>query len=106
MHDEKIIRRMAEERIERLLALAYKRSVEGKGTGDELAKRYIKLAQEISSHYKVSMKKPQKNSFCKRCNAVLIPGRTCTVRIESSNGYIAYICGCGSARKAFYRETA
>lgn len=102
MYEEKLVKGIAEERIERLLQFAYGRAMAGES--DKLPKRYVKLARALSSHYKVKMKKGERNSFCKKCNLVLIPGKNCTVRIASSNGHVIYRCRCGTERKIFYHE--
>lgn len=102
MHEEKIVKEMARERIGRLLKLAHDRTV--MADADQLSRRYVKLAKEMSSHYKVKMDGREKASFCKKCNAMLIPGKTCTVTIASSKGSIIYRCRCGAERKLYYNQ--
>jgi ribonuclease P protein subunit RPR2 len=101
VYEEKLVKGIAEERIERLIKLAYERTNQ-KGS-DSLSARYVRLAREISSHYKVKMKKQERNSFCKKCNSMLIPGKTCTVTLASSKGQAIYKCRCGAERKIFYK---
>ncbi len=102
MYDEKLVRGMAQERISRLLSLAYERTGREREP-DAISKRYVRLAREISSHYKVRMGKMEKNSFCKECNSMLIPGKTCAVTLASSRGQVIYKCRCGANRKIFYK---
>ncbi len=101
MQEDKLVKAVAAERIGRLLRLAYERTE--RHDTDALSKRYVRLAREISAHYKVRMQGSEKLLFCKSCNAILIPGRTCTVRLASANGYAVYRCTCGAERKAFYK---
>ena len=101
MHEEKIVKEIAAERAGRLISLAYDRTME-KGR-DGLSARYVRLAREISSHYKVRMKRQEKNLFCKACNSILIPGKTCTVTLASSRGQVVYKCRCGADMKISYK---
>lgn len=101
VYEEKLVKGIAQERIGRLLGIAYTRT--GKDKEDVLSIRYVKLAREIGSHYKVKMNKQERNSFCRECNSMLIPGKTCSVRIASSKGYVIYKCSCGAETKIFYK---
>lgn len=47
------------------------------------AKRYVALARRISSRYKVRIPDKWRRRMCKGCNALLSPGKNCTVRIRS-----------------------
>ncbi len=101
--DEKLVSAIARERIGRLLSMAYKRTE--KDTGDPLPGRYVRLAREMSSHYKVSMEKKEKEAFCKKCNTVFVPGKTCSVRVLGKAGYSVYRCNkCGTERKLYYKS--
>jgi ribonuclease P protein subunit RPR2 len=104
MHDEKLVGAVARERIGRLLGLAYQRTE--RDPSDMLAARYVRLAREMSSHYKVGMDNSEKNSFCKKCNTMFVPGKTCSVRVSGRNGYSIYGCRCGAERKVFYKSRA
>jgi RNase P subunit RPR2 len=101
LHDNKAVRKAAEERMERLYELAYKKNLEGRD--EELERKYVRMAKSISSHYKISMPKTIKRSICNNCSTVLIPGKTCRVRLASSKGYLSYICRCGHENKIFYK---
>lgn len=90
------------ERMLRLLELARERTIRDKSS-DPLSKRYIKIAREISSHYKISSPREFKNSVCKKCNSVLIPGLNCKVRLASGKKYLVYKCECGKEKHVFYK---
>ena len=92
---------VGKERMLTLLELAKQRTNRNRKS-DPLSKRYIKIAREISSHYKISAPKEFKNAICNKCNNVLIPGINCKVRV-SSNKYIVYKCECGNEKHVFYK---
>lgn len=103
MKDEKIIKDIASERIERLFSLAERMTDSGDKEESRLAKRYMDLALKISRHYKVKFPEEIKKKICKDCNSVLIPGINCTVRI--TNGALLYKCGCGGKKKVFLNNS-
>ncbi|MDE1869886.1 MAG: ribonuclease P [Candidatus Micrarchaeota archaeon] len=98
-----IIKEIAVERIETLFGLAGDRTNAGDKRSKELAKRYIKIAKSISTHYKVKIPDRIRNSICKKCGNVLIPGLNCKVRLASSKRYVAYVCECGEEKHIFYK---
>lgn len=103
MHkNEPLIRKLAVERMEILFDLAMARTIKNR-LSDKLAKRYIKIAKDISTHYKVQMPQNLKRLTCKKCNSVLIPGLNCTVRLASSKRYAIYKCDCGEEKHIFYK---
>lgn len=84
--------KIAKERIEILLDLARKEVDK-----PERSKRYVELARKIGKRYNVRLKKSQKRSFCKKCNRLLIPGKTSEVRINSKKKVITIKCvDCGN----------
>jgi len=101
---EKIVKKIAKERVEKLLELAEQRTRENNELSRKLAKRYVRLARDISMHYKVGIPKEKKRIICKRCNNFLIPGINCSVRIASSNKYVVYKCECGAEKHIFYKQ--
>ncbi len=68
-------------------------------------RKYVKLMLKISTHYRVKMPDKIKESICKNCQSVLVPGLNAKVRLVSSHGYVAYSCnGCGFERHTFYAK--
>lgn len=95
---KRVIKEIAGERIEVLLGLASKES----DPYSEYARYYVKLARKISEHYKVGI--GSGFHICKRCNALLIPGKNASVRLSSINGYVIYKCArCGSEAHIHYK---
>ncbi|MFI5412319.1 MAG: ribonuclease P protein component 4 [Candidatus Micrarchaeales archaeon] len=87
-----LVKKIASERIEILFGLADSTIK----NDPELSGRYVRSLRKIISHYKVKAPKKINNSICTRCNILLSPGLTSTVRVVSSKRYIAYKCNkCG-----------
>ncbi|MDE1860608.1 MAG: hypothetical protein KGH72_02710 [Candidatus Micrarchaeota archaeon] len=95
---EKIIDSIASGRIELLFSMAKARTLQG-GKSAALGRRYIKIARGISNHYKLKLPKRIKNSICKKCNNVLIPGLNCSVRTSAASRAVIYKCECGSVNR-------
>ena len=64
------VRKAAQQMVNHLLALAE--------TDDATSKRYVELARRRSMKYKVSL--PDKRRVCKKCGALLLPGKNLRVR--------------------------
>jgi ribonuclease P protein subunit RPR2 len=94
-----IVKKIANERIEILYQLAK----ESYSTDPELSRSYVKLIKEISSHYKITLDKSIKNNICRKCDTVLIPGQSSTVRTVSSKRFMSYKCNnCGEELHIHY----
>ena len=70
--------RIARERIERLFTLAK----EELKKSPERSRSYVELARKIGKRYNVRLTKEQKRGFCKKCNQLLIPGKTSKVEFD------------------------
>jgi ribonuclease P protein subunit RPR2 len=93
-----LISQIARERIDILFNLAQENSK----THPERAKRYISLARKIGTRYLVRLKKNEKLSFCKSCNALQIPGYNQTVRLIPRHKVLEYTCECGEKKRIPY----
>ncbi|MDE1827766.1 MAG: ribonuclease P [Candidatus Micrarchaeota archaeon] len=103
MQKDPIVREVATWRIQRLFELASAETRKGEKESLRLSKRYVRIAKSISSHYKVRMPDKVRNSICKGCGSILIPGLNCKVRLASSKRYIIYLCSCGEEKHIFYK---
>ncbi|HLD41873.1 MAG TPA: ribonuclease P [archaeon] len=93
--------KVSKERIEKLLEMARKDSVESPG----LSRRYVSLALKIGMRFNVRLPKEQKKAICKNCNSYLIPGKTSTVRASKKQRAIVTTCrNCGSIKRHPYRK--
>ena len=94
-----VVKRIATERI----AILHKLALEAQDSDPELAKKYVKIMQGISSHYRIKLDKGTRNSICKKCGVLLLPGKTLSVRLASSKRQILYKCmRCGFERRIPY----
>lgn len=80
--------RIARERIEILMGLARRLLVEN----PERSRRYVGMARKIGTRYRVRLPAEDKAGFCKRCDTVLVPGRTSTTRIDSKSKAVIIKC--------------
>ena len=97
-----LVRRIAMERMRRLFELARSRGERNDELSSRLERRYVRILREISAHYRVRMPKEMSAGICKRCDRVLIPGVSSTVRVASS-GYLVYRCECGAEKHVFVK---
>ena len=85
--------KIVKERIEILFNLAEKELEKN----PERSKRYVELARKIGKRYNVRLTKEQKRSFCKRCNRLLIPKKTCKIKVGPKKKFMEIKClNCGS----------
>ncbi|MEM4221985.1 MAG: RNAase P [archaeon] len=95
----KWIKELALKRIEKLFKLA-KENIKDR---PDRSRRYIQLAWEISKKYNTRI--PFKNTFCKKCFTLIIPGKTSIVRLDSRKKKIVYIClNCGHKKTKVYER--
>lgn len=90
---------IARERIHILLNLARKEL-----SHPERSKRYVELARKIGLRYNVRLSKNDKKSICKKCNTVLIYGKTSLARLDSKKKTLNIICKeCGNIIRIPYK---
>jgi RNase P subunit RPR2 len=99
MRRELLEKRIALERITKLIELALERSKDNTGASELLGKRYVALAKKMSSHYKVSIPERLDDLLCKKCGNAMVPGINCTVRVSRS--VMIYRCRCGRENRMF-----
>ena len=90
---------IAKERIQILFDLA-KKSVE---KHPERSRRYVELARKIGLRYNIRLTKEQKKSFCKKCNQLLIEGKTSEVSLDPEKKVLIIKClNCNNIYKCPY----
>lgn len=94
----KEMRDIAETRIAILLALSRQ---EGLAGNMERSKRYFGLAWAIGMRTKTPL--PEGTLYCRRCRAMLFPGRNCRVRLRSGR-IVVHCLGCDGFRRRPYHE--
>jgi RNase P subunit RPR2 len=90
MTEKRLVSEIAKDRIDILMDQAAI-ALEGSNPRPDLAKKYLRIAKQISTHYKVHSKRLRKE-VCKSCNTLLIPGKTCKVIVASSKRSLIYKC--------------
>lgn len=91
---------IARERIKILFSLARKEL----NKHPERAKRYVELARKISLRYNIRLAR-LKRSFCKKCNTLLIAGKTSIHRLDSDKKTLNIICkNCGNIIRIPYKD--
>jgi RNase P subunit RPR2 len=73
-------------------------------TDKRLSDRYAYIAKKIFLSQRLNLRKNEKALICKKCNKILIPGKSCSVRIE--RGSVKRIClNCGSDKNTVYGKS-
>lgn len=90
---------VAEERIERLHALARAAASEG---DDDRARNYVRLARRIAERNRLSLPKTFKRFTCDACDRYLRPGENARVRLR--DGHVVITCNCGHQARYPYDE--
>jgi ribonuclease P protein subunit RPR2 len=81
---------VAEERIERLAALARAAAADGE---DDLAREYVRRARRVAERNRCSLPRRFERFTCDACDAYLRPGRNARVRLRP--GRVVVACDCG-----------
>ncbi|WP_435125506.1 ribonuclease P protein component 4 [Halobaculum sp. D14] len=90
---------IAEERIDRLAELS-REAV--KGGEPERAKEYVRLARRLAERHRCGVPRRFERFTCDRCDAFLVPGRNCRVRLQEGS-HVVIRCGCGATARYPYR---
>jgi len=91
---------IAKERIKILLSLARKQLDDH----PERSKRYVGLARKISMRYNIRLEKSIKKSICKKCDSLLLSGKTSLNRFDFKKKTLNIICkNCGNIIRIPYK---
>jgi ribonuclease P protein subunit RPR2 len=91
-----IIKSSVRSSIERLLDQARKAYT---GRMPDRSRRYVEMAFQLLRKNKAKLPKELKNSFCRKCFQVWIPGKTATVSFDRKNNCLRIKCGCGHSKR-------
>ncbi len=90
---------LALQRIERLFEFADTAARKGQ---EQRSRRYLELARTIGMRYRVRIPRQLKARICRRCHALLIPGRTARIRLRGD--YLSTTClSCGEQMRRPYK---
>jgi ribonuclease P protein subunit RPR2 len=71
----------------------------------ERAKRYVRLARKIAMKAQEPIERGLKRKFCKKCNMLLVPGRTCSVLLNKSTKTVDIKCfNCSNIKRYPYKK--
>jgi ribonuclease P protein subunit RPR2 len=90
---------VAEERIERLAALAREAAA---ACHEERARRYVRRARRIAERNRLALPRRFTRFTCDACDAYLRPGKNARVRLQ--DGHVVVTCDCGAQSRYPYRE--
>lgn len=97
--DSQEAKRIARNRIDSLFTQAAELAREG---DTELSRRYVTLARRIGM--KVDIPVGHRMDYCRKCNAYMLPSRTCRVRVNRGRKVIACLV-CGNTARFPYRKS-
>jgi len=65
----------------------------------ERSKRYVDMAFDLLKKNKVKLPKELRNSFCRKCHVIWIPGKTMTAYYDRKNDCLRVKCRCGATKR-------
>jgi ribonuclease P protein subunit RPR2 len=82
----------------RRIAILFLQAKKTYETNPELARNYVKTARKIAMAARVRLPTDYKRSLCKKCNTLLVPGKTSRIRTKPKReSHIVVTClNCGS----------
>ncbi len=89
---------IAEERIERLHALARRAVREGH---EDRSRDYVRRARRIAERNRCGLPVAFKRFTCDRCDVYLRPGLN--ARVRTQDGHVVITCDCGAHKRYPYR---
>lgn len=98
MHSKRksIIKSSVRSSIEKLLGQA---RANYSATDPGRSKRYVRMAFELLKKHKAKLPKELRNSFCRKCFLVWIPGKSATVSFDRKNLCLRIRCACGHSKR-------
>ncbi len=93
---KRVIKSSVRSSIKELVGQAQKAYRQGKA---ERSARYIKMALDLVKKHKVRIPEELRNSFCRKCHVVWIPGKTVKVSYDRKNSCLRVKCKCGHSKR-------
>lgn len=93
---KKIIKSSVHESITRLIHEAGKAYKSG---NHERSGRYVRMAFDLVRKHKIRLPKELKNSFCRKCATIWVPGDTAIIFFDKKNNCLRIKCRCGYAKR-------
>ena len=75
-------------------------------TNPQLASRYVEVARKIAMSAKIRLPTKCKRRICRNCNALLVPGNNCRVRVKQRREpHLVVTClACGHQTRILLRK--
>jgi ribonuclease P protein subunit RPR2 len=95
-------KQIAKHRVQVLFRQAEKKRVEN----PQLARRYVEMARRIAMAARIRLPVEYKRRFCRNCNALLVPGDNCRVRVKQRREpHLVVTClSCGFQTRMLLRK--
>ncbi len=78
--------------------LAEARSAHAKGNPVR-SRRYVRMAFDLMRKHKVGLPQELRNSFCRKCFTIWVPGKTATVYFDRKNDCLRIRCQCNYSKR-------
>lgn len=63
------------------------------------SKRYVEMAFDLLTKHKAKLPKELRNSFCRKCHLIWVPGQSATVTFDRKNDCLRIKCRCGHSKR-------
>jgi ribonuclease P protein subunit RPR2 len=95
-------RQIAKQRIQ----ILFQQAEEARRENPQLASRYVAVARKIAMAAKIRLPPQYKRRICKNCNALLVPGENCRVRVKQRREpHVVVTCfACGHQTRVLLRK--
>ena len=86
--------------------LLFQQAEEVRRENPQLASRYVTVARKIAMAAKIRLPPEYKRRICKNCNALLVPGENCRVRVKQRREpHVVVTCfACGHQMRVLLRK--
>jgi|GEM_PF-2201331 len=93
---KKIIKSSVRDSIKKLISEATKAFRAGK---KDRSKRYVEMAMELVKKHKTRVPAELRNSFCRKCHLVWLPGKTVKISFDKKANCLRVKCTCGHSKR-------
>lgn len=63
------------------------------------SKRYVKMAFDLLKKHRVRLPRQFRNSFCRKCLTLWVPGKTMVASYDRKNNCLRARCSCGHSKR-------
>ncbi len=66
---------------------------------EERSKRYVGMAMELVKKHRIRLPDNLRNSFCRKCHIIWVPGKTVRITYDSKNDCLRAKCRCSYSKR-------